>query len=138
MNEEFYAVIKLVSGEEIFSLVSYDENSDDPLLILQSPVIIKIVTGTSGKSTHSYIKIKPWMELPNEDLFIIKLDKVITMTEVKDSNLILCYKKYHQDSEFDDDMLDSDDGRVKISDKMGYISSVTEARIRLENLYKKD
>ena len=35
MGEEFYAAIKLVTGEEIFSLVSVDENGGDPIIILQ-------------------------------------------------------------------------------------------------------
>ena len=34
MEEEFYSIIKLVSGEEILSLVSIDENDDDPVLLL--------------------------------------------------------------------------------------------------------
>ena len=43
MGEEFYSIIKLISGEEIFSLVSVDENDGDPILLLQSPVVIKHV-----------------------------------------------------------------------------------------------
>lgn len=133
MGEEFYAAIKLVSGEEVFSLISYDENDGDPLLILQSPVIMKVIDHGIG----SYVKIKPWMEVPNDDLFIIKLDKVITMTEVKDRNLIHCYEKYNNDEDDDKESIQThQDGRVKISDKMGYISSVQEARKKLEDLFK--
>ena len=34
MNEtEFYAVIKLVSGEEIFSLIDVDLEPEDPIII---------------------------------------------------------------------------------------------------------
>ena len=43
MGEEFYSIIKLVSGEEVFSLVSVDENDGDPLLILQNPIIMKLI-----------------------------------------------------------------------------------------------
>lgn len=134
MGEEFYAVIKLVSGEEIFSLVSYDGNDEDPLLILQSPVMMKVVTNGNG----SYVKIKPWMEIPNDDIFIIKLDKVITMTEVRDPNLIHCYNRYNvdDDSDQEDTISTYEDGRVKISDKMGYIASVEDARKKLEDLFK--
>ena len=41
MGEEFYAVIKLVSGEEILSLVMVDDSGDEPIMVLQNPVIIK-------------------------------------------------------------------------------------------------
>ena len=40
MEEEFHAIIKLVSGEEIFSLVMVENPDDeDPLLVLQNPLI---------------------------------------------------------------------------------------------------
>ena len=41
MEKEFYSIIKLVSGEEILSLVCPDENDGDPVLILQNPIKIK-------------------------------------------------------------------------------------------------
>jgi len=130
MGEEFYSAIKLVTGEEIFALVSVDENDGDPILILQNPVIMKIGSNQIG----SYIKIKPWMEIPNDDFFLIKLDKVITMTEVRDENTIEFYERYLRDDDVDTEV----DGKVKISDKMGFISTVDDARKSLEKLFRKD
>jgi len=132
MGEEFYAVIKLVSGEEIFSLVCIDENNEDPIIILQNPVIMKII----HNHQRSFMKIKPWMELPEEDMFIIKLDKIITMTEVKSKSLINVYKTYINSYDLDTSFLEDENGKVKISDKMGFISTVDEARKKLENLFK--
>jgi len=80
MGEEFYAVLKLVSGEEIFSLIIVDENDDDTIIVLQNPVIMSVNSNHGG----TYIKVKSWLEIPNEDIYMIKLDKVITMTESKD------------------------------------------------------
>ena len=37
MGEEFHAVIKLVTGEEIFSLVCVDENDGDPITSTDEP-----------------------------------------------------------------------------------------------------
>ena len=60
MEEEFHAIIKLVSGEEIFSLVMVENPDDeDPLLILQNPLIMYM--HNSGRS--QYIKVKPWLDL---------------------------------------------------------------------------
>ena len=130
MGDEFYSVLKLVTGEEIFALVSIDENDGDPIIILQNPVIMKIGSNHVG----SYIKIKPWMEIPNDDFFIIKLDKVITMTEIKDKNTIDFYERYLRDDDVDIEV----DGKVNISDKMGFISTVDDARKSLEKLFRKD
>ena len=130
MGDEFYSSIKLVSGEEIFSLVSIDENEGDPIVVLQNPVVIKVIMSQSGQM----VKIKPWMEIPSDDFFIIKLDKIITMTEVSDEIIINCYNSYIEDDE--DAVSDLMSGKVKLSDKMGYLSSVDEARKKLENIFK--
>jgi hypothetical protein len=130
MGEEFYAALKLVTGEEIFSLVCIDENDGDPIIILQNPVIMKINSNHIG----TYVKVKPWMEIPNDDFFIIKLDKVITMTEVKNQKTIDFYERYLNDEDVDIEV----DGKVNISDKMGFISTVEDARKSLEKLFRKD
>jgi hypothetical protein len=130
MGEEFYAAIKLVSGEEIFSLISVDENDGDPIIILQNPVIMKVFMSQTG----TYIKIKPWMEIPDDDLFLIKLDKVVTMTEIKNQSTIDFYHRYLNDDNVDNEI----DGKVKISDRMGYLGSVESARKSLEDIFLKD
>ena len=53
MGEEFYAVLKLITGEEIFSLVSVDENDGDSIIMLSNPVIMKMIQGPVG----SYVKV---------------------------------------------------------------------------------
>ena len=129
MEEEFYSIIKLVSGEEILSLVSIDENDGDPLIILQNPITMKMIESPHG----IHIKVKSWMELSSDDIFIIRPDKIITMTETNDDRLIEVYNSYIED----DDSIEvhTPSGRTKPSKKMGYISSVEEARKSLENLY---
>jgi len=127
MGEEFYAVIKLVTGEEIFSLVCVDENDGDPILLLMNPVIMKVMKNHVGQ----YVKVRPWMEVATDDFYVIKYDKIITMTEVKEGEMIDFYTRYLNDEDFDWE----EDGRTKISDKMGYISSVEDARKVLEKLY---
>lgn len=131
MGEEFYSSIKLVSGEEIFSLVSIDENDGDPIIVLQNPVVIKVITNQNGQM----IKIKPWMEIPSDDFFIIRLDKIITMTEVNNELIIDCYNNYIE-SDDDEVLTTNPSGKVKISDRMGYLSSVEEARKKLESIFK--
>ena len=130
MGDEFYCVLKLVSGEEILSLVCVDENDGDPIVVLQNPVVVKVHSGPTG----SQVKIKPWMELPNDDFFMIKLDKIITMTETTDKKLIHLYHHYLSDD--DSIELYKSSGEVKVSNEMGYISSVEDARKKLEELYK--
>ena len=128
MGEEFYSVIKLVTGEEIFSLVCVDENDGDPIIILHNPVIMKLLNNHIGQ----YVKVKPWLEIPDDDMFVIKYDKIVTMTEVKEGSMINFYKRYLDNEDVDIEL----DGKVNISDKMGYISTVEDARKKLERIFK--
>ena len=130
MEEEFYSIIKLVSGEEIFALVSVDENDENPILVLQNPVVISTVNTPGG----SMIKVKPWLNLTEESMFMIRLDKVITMIEAKDQKLIDVYNNYNEDTDEEESL----DGSVMPTSKMGYLSSVKNARKDLEDLFKKD
>ena len=133
MEEEFYAIIKLISGEEVFALVSIDDSGDEPVIILQSPVTMK----TFNHQGTSLVKIKPWVEMSTEDIFVIRYDKVITMTETNDQKIIQVYDRYLNDD--DDDqrpLLKNSSSKVNISQKMGYVTSVEEARSHLEDMFK--
>ena len=129
MEDEFYAIIKLVSGEEIFSLILVDNFQDENTVIaLQKPVVMWSNTTPNG----TFIKVKPWMELTDEDIFMIHLDKVITMTESKDIKLINLYNHYINE----DINLSKESGIIKPDYEMGYISTVDEARKKLEKVFK--
>jgi len=128
MEDEFYGVIKLITGEEIFAMISIDENDGDPIILLQNPVIMKVYQNPTGQ----YVKVRPWLELPNEDMFLIKYDKIITMTEVSDKQMIDFYQKYLNDDELDIEF----DGRVKLNTRLGLVSTVEEDRKNLEKIYQ--
>jgi len=128
MKEEFHGVIKLITGEEIFALISIEQTDEDPIIMLQSPVIMKMLSNGTGQ----YVKIKPWLELPEEDLYLIKPDKIVTMSEVKDQQVIHFYERYLNDDQIEIVF----DGQVKLNEQMGYISTVEKSRKLLEELYK--
>jgi len=128
MGEEFYAALKLITGEEIFALVSVDENDGDSIIMLSNPVIMKMMHSPAGH----YVKVKPWLELPDQDLFLIKYDKIITMSEVTDEQMIKFYNRYLNEDDIDIEI----DGQVTLNDKMGFITTVDDARKSLENIFK--
>ena len=128
MGEEYHGVVKLITGEEIFAMISIDENDGDPVIMLQSPVIMKVYQNPTGQ----YVKVRPWLELPNEDIYLIKYDKIITMTEVSDKQMIDFYQKYLNDEDVDIEF----DGRVKLNTRLGLVSTVEEARRNLEKIYQ--
>jgi len=132
MGEEFIAVIKLVSGEEILASVCVDETGEEPIIIAHHPVTMKMI------NNGLYVKIKPWMELADDDMFIFRPDKIITMTEIKDQKVIKIYERYVEEESGDFDMNKLQvGGEVKPDQKMGYVSSVEDARKKLEEDWKR-
>tara|TARA_A100000164_G_scaffold363765_1_gene381161 strand:- start:143 stop:463 length:321 start_codon:yes stop_codon:yes gene_type:complete len=91
----------------------------------------------------SYIKVTPWMDMTDEDMYVLKMDKVITMIECRDQKLIKIYKQYIEEKDEDDMKVistRSEKGKIKWpgDPKLGYISSVEKKRELLEKLFKSD
>ena len=83
------------------------------------------------------------MDMSDEDMYVLKMDKVITMTECKDKKLIKIYKQYIEEKDEDDTKVihtRSEKGKIKWpgDPKLGYISSVEKKRESLEELFKSD
>jgi len=129
MEEEFYAVIKLISGEEIFAKVCPCEEKERTILILDNPVTIETVNlkqfGVTG------LKVNPWIKFTDDSMFIIDMNRVITMSEVNDEDLLHMYHKYVRSK-------NKNGPKGRPSANMGYLSSIADARISLEKLYKSD
>ena len=123
--EDFLAAIKLVSGEEILSKVVVCSDDDDRI-ILENPVICQEVR-TPGANIPMGYKFEPWMKLTDEEVFIIDLNRVITISEISDEEVLKTY----------DTIVKSGFTRnsPEITREMGYINSVERARKSFETLY---
>lgn len=126
-NEEFYAIIKLVSGEEIISKICSCEEDDRILLILENPVTVDEVDILELGVT--VIKMKPWVKMSDDNLYFIDIDKVITMTEIFDKKIISNYKTFISKTF-------STSNKVNPKEEKGYLNDVNEFRKLLEKLYK--
>jgi hypothetical protein len=127
MEEDFYAIIKLISGEEILSKVCPCDENDRVMLILDNPITMESVTIRQlGIST---IKVSPWLKFADDSMFIMDMEKVITMTEINDEDLIKMHQKFVRER-------NKKSNKSELTSKMGYLSSIADARISLEKLYK--
>ena len=127
--QDFLAVIKLVSGEEIISNVTPCDEDDRTLLLLENPVMFESIM--IRNNAVGAIKVIPWVQAATDTILILEMDKVITMSEVFDKEVIRIYSRYLTDK-------DRETNESIISKDMGYLSSVSDARIFLEKLYKKN
>ena len=77
-KEEFHAVLKLVSGEEIFAKVCPCEEEDKTILILESPVIFETIT--IRQSGIQAVRINPWLRMTDDPILVMNMQNVMTMT----------------------------------------------------------
>ena len=120
---EFLAAIKLVSGEELLSMVTpvNDENGD--YLIVENPIEVEEVILPNKQAGA---KVQPWMKFSKEDQFVIPKDKIITIVEVAEDVEVFYHMSLRK--------LNTD----FITDAKGKISTVDEARIKLNKIFNKD
>ena len=124
-EEDFYATIKFKSGEEIFALVGYSEEEDRTFLLLESPITIEKIRNRGGVQGF---RVEPWLKTSKEDLFVVNIDDVLTLTESHDLETIAMHETFFQ-------QYDKFNIEKKLNRKMGYISTIKEAKMSLEKLY---
>ena len=130
MEDDFYASLKLISGEEVFAKVAACDEDDRTLLLLHSPVMVQQIKLPGANITAGY-KVEPWLKTSSEDILVVDMNRIMTMVECHDLEMISIHQRYVEES--------SQEGtRSRIDRKMGYISSVSDAKSMLEQLYKKD
>ena len=128
IEDDFYATIKLKSGEEVFARVAASEEEDRTMLIVHSPVTFSEIKNKGGLVGY---KVEPWLKTTREDMFIINMDNVITLSESNDMEMIIMYQNFCRDSQRDID------NQSKLNRKMGYLSTVRDAKENLEKIFKK-
>ena len=128
IEDDFYATIKLKSGEEIYAKVAASEEDNRTMLLISNPITIVEVKTRTGLAGY---KVEPWLKTTKEDLFIINLDDVLTLSESSDLEMISIYQQFVRDSD------KAKTGQPKITREMGFISTVNDAKDILEKLYKK-
>jgi len=126
-EDDFYSTIKLKNGEEIFAKVAVSEEDDKILLIVFNPIIITEVKGRLGLEGY---KIEPWLKTTTDDMFILNLEDVLTMSESSDIEMIVMHQSYIRQSN------KKDIDQTKLNRGMGYISNVNDAKEILEKLYR--
>ena len=128
IEDDFYATIKFKSGEEIFALVGYSEEEDRTFLLLESPIVIERVKNRGGIQGF---RVEPWLKTTKDDLFVVNMEDVLTLSESKDLETIAMHEAFAKQA---DKMYHP---QKKLSRKMGYISTIKEAKKSLEKLYNK-
>ena len=127
IEDDFYCTLKLKTGEEIFAKVAASEEEDRTILIVSNPITVNEIKSRTGIAGY---KIEPWLKTTKEDMFIINLEDVLTLSESSDIEMIMMYQSYVRQSNKEKN------NEPKLNRRMGYIANVNDAKELLEKLYK--
>ena len=126
IEDDFYATLKLKSGEEIFAKVAASDEENRIMLIVHNPIVISEIKAKGGIIGY---KVEPWLKTTKDDMFIINLDNIMTLSESSDMEMINMYQNFLRDSQR------GPQEQPKMSRRMGYIATVDDARNYLENIF---
>tara|TARA_B100000287_G_scaffold109735_1_gene102086 strand:- start:835 stop:1254 length:420 start_codon:yes stop_codon:yes gene_type:complete len=136
MEDEFFATIKLGTGEEIISKVAYIP--DDEMIILHDPMKVEHVKAKQSKMKVEGFQLIEWIHSTFEDIFFIPKSHVLTMTEC-DKKIEQFYlkcvsadKKRKELARFQSQGKEGNPGKVI----PGYLGSVKQTRNLLEKIFK--
>ena len=127
--DEFVATIKLVTGEEILSKVVITNDQQEETIVLDNPLICQEVRSYGANIPMGY-KFEPWIKMSDEDVFIVHMTSIITMSEIKDKNVVKTY------TEIVEKGFDRKD--PELTREMGSRGTVKDCRDMIEKLYKGD
>tara|TARA_B100002019_G_scaffold34956_1_gene29059 strand:+ start:3714 stop:4097 length:384 start_codon:yes stop_codon:yes gene_type:complete len=126
MEEEFYATIKLTSNEEIIAKVCY--LTDEECLLVEKPLLVTRANQKRNGRLVEGFSLSDWVMSSYEELYIIKMSQVVTLTELDDK--ILGFYERHLSDEQDSSV-------SKMSKEMGYLGNVNDQKKKLEELFNK-
>ena len=129
IDDDFYATLKLKSGEEIFCKVAPTEEENDIILLVSNPIIVHEVKGRMGIVGY---KIEPWLKTTTEDIFLININDILTMSESNDVEMISMHQNFVKNNNVSKD----GSSKYKLDRKMGYLSTINDAKDLLEKIYK--
>ena len=129
-EDQFFATIKLVSGDEIICLAEpYDNGviTYKPLIIEDLSVLEEIMDDIQVKG----LKLSKWIKSSTDDTFFIEMSKIITINELLEPGLTH-YKRAVTDLE------DHERERSQTNKKQkyrGHRSSIKDARSKFNELF---
>lgn len=127
-EESFFGIIKIITGEEIISKIyPYPEEQG---FILSYPYEINTRYVETSRGIGCRIDLLPWFKFSKNSSFFIHKDKIISIgeSEEKLSNMYnITIKNINNVKDLNE---------VSLSPEMGFKTTVEEARLLLENIYK--
>ncbi len=135
MEDEFIATIKLTTGEELISKVSY--MPDDDNLVLENPMQVHVIDQQKKNIRVAGFALTDWIHSTFDHMFVLPKTHVLTMTEIEDKNIQNFYTITVAKHVMELNSFKESQQPMEFTRDMGKLGSVQNTKKSLEDLYKR-
>jgi len=135
MEPDFIATIKLITGEELISKVSY--MPDDDSLVLENPMSVTRVDQQKKNVRINGFALTEWIHSTFDHMFVLPKQHVITMTEIEDKKISEFYTESVKRHSMEITHFKESYDPQSFTREMGHLGSVKNTKKFLEDLYKR-
>ena len=135
MEPDFIATIKLTTGEELISKVSY--MPDDDSLVLENPMSVTRIDQQKKNIRINGFALSEWIHSTFDNMFVLPKQHVITMTEIEDKKISEFYIESVKRHTTEINHFRESYDPQSFTREMGHLGSVKNTKRFLEDLYKR-
>ena len=133
MRASFYATIKLITGEEILAEATLTEENGVEFFLVNDPIVVNEtmqVDHQKGIAVSGLVP-KKWQLYANDGMTIIQKQHVISISEMDKFGV-----EFYMKALIAAKMSSPVKRKVDSSDNVGYVGTIDETRMLLEDLYE--
>ena len=134
-EEDFIATIKLTTGEELISKVSY--MPDDDSLVLENPMQVVSIDQQRKNIRIAGFALTEWIHSTFDHMFVLPKQHVLTMTEIEDDKIQNFYNITVAKHVVELNTFKESQQSMEFTRDMGKLGSVQNTKQSLEDLYKR-
>ena len=135
MEPDFIATIKLTTGEELISKVSY--MPDDDSLVLENPMQVIAIDQQKKNIRIAGFALTEWIHSTFDHMFVLPKQHVLTMTEIEDEKIQNFYSVTVAKHIVELNTFKESQQSMEFTRDMGKLGSVQNTKKALEDLYKR-
>ena len=135
MEEDFIATIKLTTGEELISKVSYMPEDDS--LVLENPMQVLAIDQQKKNVRIAGFALTEWIHSTFDHMFVLPKQHVLTMTEIEDEKIQNFYSVTVAKHIVELNTFKESQQSMEFTRDMGKLGSVQNTKKALEDLYKR-
>ena len=135
MEPDFIATIKLTTGEELISKVSY--MPDDDSLVLENPMQVVSIDQQKKNIRIAGFALTEWIHSTFDHMFVLPKQHVLTMTEIEDDKIQNFYNITVARHVVELNTFKESQQSMEFTRNMGKLGSVQNTKKSLEDLYKR-